>query len=166
MDCWPTSIRCFFFTLFCFRSIRSNFFEFRPDHGLTWLENRGQYPFTPHRLADCYGAGSPVTADFDGNGLLDIAFVTFLPGEFFPQRSSQSLDSVVLLAQMTPGKFVRYVLESGTCDHLTCAAGSLTGDGPPDLILGNYVRDNRPGALLTILQNTSVKKKNSNPSAP
>src|SRR5205807_6857031 len=58
----------------------------KPYHGVTWLENRGSYPFVPHRLADCHGAGSPVAADFDGNGLLDVAFTVFLPLEGFPQR--------------------------------------------------------------------------------
>ena len=27
----------------------------KPYHGLTWLENKGTFPFEPHRLADCYG---------------------------------------------------------------------------------------------------------------
>jgi hypothetical protein len=91
----------------------------KPYHGLTWLENRGVYPFTPHRLADSYGAISPVAADFDGNGLMDIVFVNFLPAEFFPQRASLGLESVVLLEQVAPGKFVRHALEVETCDHLT-----------------------------------------------
>src|SRR5262249_9237960 len=101
----------------------------KPYHGLTWLENQGRYPFTPHRLADCYGAGSPVAADFDGNGLLDVALVTFLPGEYFPQRVPLGLEAVVLLEQVAPGKFVRHALEVEVCDHLTCAAGDLDGNG-------------------------------------
>ncbi len=130
----------------------------RPDHGLTWLENRGGYPFTPHRLADGYGAGSPVAADFDGNGLLDVAFVCFLPAEFFPQRASQRLDAVVMLEQLAAGKFVRHVLETETCDHLACAAGDVDGDGRPDLIVGDYVRGGRPGGAVTLWLNTTAKR--------
>jgi hypothetical protein len=130
----------------------------RPYHGITWLENQGRFPFTPHRLADCYGIGSPVVADFDGNGLPDVVGVTFLPGDAFPQRRPLALDAVVLLEQTAPGKFVRHTLEVETCDHLTCAAGDLDGSGRPDLVIGNYVRGGRPGDGVTIWRNTSEKR--------
>ncbi len=125
----------------------------KPYHGLTWLENRGHYPFTPHRLADACGAGSPVAADFDGNGLVDIAFVSFLPAEFFPQRQELRLDAVVLLEQVAPGRFVRHALERETCDHLTCVAGDLYGTGRPDLVVGDFIRGGPPAGGVTIWRN-------------
>lgn len=130
----------------------------RPDHGVTWLENKGTFPFKAHRLADAYGAGSPVVADFDGNGLMDVAFVSFLPGELFPLRSSLQLESVVLLDQSSPGKFNRYALETEECDHLTCVAADINGDGKPDLVVGNYVRGGKPVAPLKVWMNEREAK--------
>jgi hypothetical protein len=130
----------------------------KPYHGVTWLENRGGYPFTPHRLADCYGAGSPAVADFDGDGLLDVAVVTFLPGELFPQRAKMRLDSVVLLEQVSKGKFATGTIEVEACDHLSCEAGDVDGDGRPDLVVGNYVRGGRPAPRLTVWRNATEKR--------
>ena len=129
----------------------------KPYHGVTWLENRGKYPFTPHRLADCYGAGSPVAADFRGKGLLDIVFVSFLPAEYFPQRTPMGLDSVVLLEQVKPGEFVRHSLEREKCDHLTCAAGDLFGTGRADLVVGNYIRGGSRGSSVSVWRNVTDK---------
>lgn len=138
----------------------------KPYHGLTWLENRGTYPFTAQRLADCPGAGSPITADFNGDGKLDIAMVTFLPGDLFPTRASEKLDSVVLLVQVEKGKFVRYSLETGACDHLSCAAGDLNGTGLPDLVMGNFVNAGQPAPEITLLRNITDTKKAPIPPKP
>jgi hypothetical protein len=128
----------------------------KPYHGITWLRNEGKYPFTPRRLADCYGAASPVVADFEGKGRADIVFVTFLPASFFPQRAARQLESVVMLEQVAPGQFVRHVLESETCDHLSCAAGDVDGDGRPDLVTGTFIRGapaSTPADAITIWRN-------------
>jgi hypothetical protein len=138
----------------------------KPYHGLTWLENKGEFPFVEHRLADSYGAISPVAADFNGDGLLDVAFVSFLPEKSFSQRVSQKLDAVVLLEQIAPGKFVRHALEVETCDHLTCAAGDLDGAGRADLVVGNFIPGGQKGDVLTIWRNITEKRVGAGRSQP
>jgi hypothetical protein len=110
----------------------------KPYHGVAWLENEGRYPFTHRRLMPLYGASRAVAADFDSDGDLDIAAVSFLPRLEFPERHKLELPSVVLLEQTDRGAFTPHVLETGTCDHFTCAAGDFTGDGRPDLAIGNF----------------------------
>jgi hypothetical protein len=110
----------------------------KPYHGVRWLENRGTYPFVHHPLAALHGVERAVAADFDGDGRMDVAAVSWLPSNGFPQREQLGLPSVVLLRQAAPGRFDRYTLERGTCDHPTCVAGDPYGDGQVHLVVGNH----------------------------
>jgi hypothetical protein len=127
----------------------------RSDHGVHWLENRGRFPFVHHRLTTMYGAHRAVAADFDGDGDLDVLAVSFLPEKMFPYQ--QDLDSIVLLEQVAPGKFVRHSLQQGACDHATCAVGDLFGTGRIDFATGNFTFSNRATDSLTIWRNLGKK---------
>jgi hypothetical protein len=109
----------------------------KPYHSVQWLENKGDLTFVHHPLTPLYGAHRAVAADVDGDGLLDIVAVSFLPPEGFKQRGDQ--EAVILLHQESPGRFVRYSLEKGTCDHVTCAAGDVFHTGRVDLVTGNFL---------------------------
>ncbi len=110
----------------------------KPYHGISWLENQGRFPFVPHRVTQMYGAMRAVAADVTGRGKKDIVAVSFLPGERFPRRDELQLDAVVLLEQTGPDEYVRHSLETGACDHFTCAVGDLRGDGTLQLVTGSF----------------------------
>ena len=132
----------------------------KPFHGVQWLENRGTFPFVHHPLTTMPGVMRAVAADFDGDGLLDVVAVSWLPREVFLERGQLGLDSVILLHQTAPGQFARHWLEKGSCDHPTCAVGDLMGDGRLHLVTGNHYFTNPPpkADAITIWQNVTPKK--------
>ena len=110
----------------------------KPYHGISWLENKGNLTFEHHPIAPMYGAHNAVAADFFGTGRLGIAAVSFLPADKFPDRIPRKADAVILLEQVSPGKFERHSLAALDCDAVVCAAGDLFGKGRADLVVGNF----------------------------
>jgi tetratricopeptide (TPR) repeat protein len=108
----------------------------KPYHGVQWLENKGGLKFEHHQLAAMPGAMRAVAADFFGTGRKDIAVVSYLPADDFPQRERLPLASILLLRQTEPGKFERHVIETAACDHLTCCVANI--GGRPALVAGNF----------------------------
>jgi hypothetical protein len=130
----------------------------KPYHSIQWLENQGHFPFVHHPITPMYGVHRAVAADFRGVGKADIVAVSFLPADFFPQRKERELDAVIYLEQTTPGHFVRHSLEKTRCDHLTCVAGDVFGEGKVDLVTGNFGFG--PGdPAITVWKNASPKRR-------
>ncbi len=119
-------------------------FFHHPDHGVQWLENRGTFPFVHHPITTMPGVSRAVAADFDGDGRMDVAAVSWLPRESFADRAALQLDSILVLRQTAPGQFARNWLERGSCDHPTCAVGDLMGDGRMHLVTGNHYFSDPP----------------------
>jgi hypothetical protein len=120
-------------------------FLLKPYHSVQWLQNKGSFPFEHHPLTPMYGVHRAVAVDVDGDGLKDVVAVSFLPVEGFPDR--KDLDAVILLRQEAPGRFVRYSLEKGTCDHVACAAGDVFHTGRMDLVIGNFLYDRKADSV-------------------
>jgi hypothetical protein len=136
----------------------------RPYHGLSWLENKGTFPFTYHRLAHFPGAHTSVPADLDGDGRLDVVSTAFIPtvrpsdpGLFWPRNSC---DSVIWLRQTEPGRFQRYGIETNAPFHPCAEAADIDGDGDVDIVVGNFSmfprREDIPSPCFTIFENTRL----------
>ncbi len=108
----------------------------KPWHGVRWLENKGSFPFERHDLAALPGAHRAIAADLDGDGDLDIAVAAFLPD---PDHTRGALASLGWLEQTRPGVFDRHTLQTGQLSHFGLDAGDFDGDGPVDLVAGNFV---------------------------
>lgn len=110
----------------------------KPYHGVQWLENRGEFPFVEHRIADLAGAYKAVTGDLDRDGDLDIVAGAFLPRQLLGNTDLRSLDSLIVLEQTAPGKFERHRVLAGDFAYASLALDDLNADGFPEIILGVF----------------------------
>jgi hypothetical protein len=124
-------------------------FVLKPYHGIIWLENTGSYPYVAHQLALLPGAQRAQAADLDGDGDLDIVASAMISGG----DVTPSLASLVWLEQISPGKFERRTLESGTPFHATLDVADVDGDGDTDLAVGWFALGRPLGAWVDLWVN-------------
>lgn len=104
-----------------------------PWHGLQWLENLGGTNFVYHRIGDMPGCYSPVAADLDGDGHLDIVTVSAF-------NKANDTSSIWMTAWLNDGheRFTPVPLAHTPTHLITVAAGDLDGNGVPVLVTGCF----------------------------
>ena len=110
--------------------------KFKPYQGVGWLENEGMYPFTLHWIGTYYGVHRAEAGDFDGDGDLDVAASSFLPGVTEDHRRELNLPGVVWFEQQSDLTFQPHAMGDVGCDHATLDIADVNGDGRLDVITG------------------------------
>jgi hypothetical protein len=108
----------------------------KPYHGVRWIHNRGDGQWETHELGLLVGALNATSADFDGDGDLDIAAVGLFPDA--SRSTPGAFDSVCWWEQREGLKFVRHSIERDTCSHAACTTQDVDGDGRIDLLIGQW----------------------------
>ena len=136
-------------------------------HGIRIYLNDGNWNFKEAYFYPLNGAFKCVVADFDGDGDLDIAAISF-----FPDYDKSPEESFVFLENQGGLKFTAHTFpESFRGRWLTMDAGDLDGDGDLDIVLGGaYLvpfkapqqlldRWRKQGPSILILRNQLADKK-------
>jgi hypothetical protein len=126
----------------------------KPYHGIQWLENRGTFPFTEHRLADLPGVSRAVAADLDGDGDLDVIAGAFIAGG--EDQNESAVPGLVWLEQTKSGEFERHTLDAEYPHHAAVDAADFDQDGDVDIVVGNFLIQAKPKAWIEVWENLRV----------
>ena len=133
-------------------------------HGIYIFTNDGHYNFKQSYFFPMYGCYKAVVRDFNKDGLLDIAAISF-----FPDKKKHPQESFVYLQNKAAFAYTPYAIpQFGAGNWLTMDAGDVDGDGDEDIVIGNLdmpeVRNgsrtgqkNKPAFLL--LENQAIGPK-------
>lgn len=105
----------------------------RPWHGVQWLENRGSGNFQFHRIGDLAGAYSPVGADFDGDGRVDV-----VASSGFNRWGDPSATSLMLFHNEGGEVFSAHRLAATPTHLMVTTTGDFDGTGQPVIATGGF----------------------------
>ena len=107
----------------------------RPWHGVHWLENAPDGEFRYHSIGRLPGAYSPVVADLDADGRMDVVSVAAYADW---NNQKRTVTSLMWFRQDNGLRFIPYVLAREPKDQITLAAGNFDGGSAPLLVTGGF----------------------------
>jgi hypothetical protein len=106
----------------------------KPYHGVYIFMNNGKNNFSQKYFFPIDGCYKAMARDFDGDGDLDIASISF-----FPDFVHQPEESFVYLENQGDLRFKPYSFpEAAGGRWISMDVGDMDGDGKPDILLGNF----------------------------
>ncbi len=133
----------------------------KPYHGVYIFLNDGKNNFSQHFFFPINGCYKALARDYDNDGDLDIAAISF-----FADYARQPQESFVYLDNRAGIFHPLSIPEAGSGRWLTMDAGDMDGDGLTDLVLGNFSKapevirptvDWSKGPALLFLKNTGSR---------
>ena len=141
----------------------------KPYHGIRIFLNDGENGFRQEYFFPLNGAYGATADDFDGDGDVDIAAISF-----FPDYAENSKESFVYLENTGDLSFAPTTFNNSDMGRwLTLSSGDVDGDGDSDLLLGSFSalqlgtsyvpestanRWTQEGPSVVVLENTMVSE--------
>lgn len=103
----------------------------RPWHGVNWLENKGNYRFEFHRIANFGGAYGARALDVNHDGHLDIVAVSA-----FNLWENPTAQSIIWLENDGKLNFIQHDIANNPTHILCLSLGDFNNDGEIDVVTG------------------------------
>jgi hypothetical protein len=111
----------------------------KPYHGVYIFTNQGDWKFKQTYFYHVDGCTKAIAADFDHDGDLDIAAISF-----FTDLKNNPEEGFIYMEQTKPGQFTVHELPVNKFGRwLTMDVGDIYHDGNLDIILGNFSNTGR-----------------------